>query len=130
MLLPVREFLEGEEGYLFADLALGFVLGDAFDHFIRKGLVPLAVLRAFGVLYGLEGCWILRYEPAGFLRAVIVMLPFKLLPGIFLDAPLPFLPFVLLARFAFRARLEACGNRHIAFDKADEKSGRINDRDT
>src|ERR1700681_1982683 len=57
------------------------------------------------------------------------MLPIQELPGVFLDAPLPFVPFILLTRFAFCARLEACGNRHVAFDKADEKSGRIHDRD-
>src|ERR1700681_3382444 len=57
------------------------------------------------------------------------MLPIQELPGVFLDAPLPFVPVVLLARFAFCARLEACGNRHVAFDKADEKSGWIHDRD-
>ena len=68
MLLPVREFFQGEEGYLLPDLALGLVLGDALDHFIRKGLMAFSVLRSLGVFDGLEGGWVLRYVAIGFLR--------------------------------------------------------------
>src|SRR5665213_244596 len=107
MLLPVREFLQGEEGYLLPDLALGFVLCDDSDHFIREGLVPLSVLCPLGVFDGLEDRWVLRYEPVGLLGAVIVMLPLKLLAGVFLDAALAFFPFAIFPCFAFRTCLEA-----------------------